>query len=821
MPIVWIGVSVGLVFCIWNFLAGSAGISLSGQVLFTFGHLFRVGLPVVALALALLSLSYVARALRYQVIARLQGERMPLLVALQAILIGRSITLVTPMAVGGGQAFSYWVMMDHGITWRTSGLIVIITTFLDFIFFTVISSIFVFFGSLGGSSSLANDILFYKIFFWTCLAGLATICSVCFMMTPIGVLFIRPIAVLLGTLPFWEAHDLEFRMLAWSESCCRFFCKLFRSFPTLVYIVVLTVLGILPHYLGINFLLQKMGVNFGTWHGVLRQIFINTASLFGSPGAGTVTGDFGFQYFYNGHCDSETLLSCNMVFNAFCFWIPILAGLVVALFVIRRARGKCVVPIYLTRQFLAENATVERIRVRCDDGMCEERHVGNDGSFVFSVAGGTRCSISVILRDGEEMQLVQDYKPRRNGCCKPLEIGREDPWPFAHSLPIGAILKARLYRHAVGFLVPFIRRRIMKNRKLLSKREGARIGIPTDAYGKGLTSAMKNLVTNFWDKCGRKEKTFILKTVRGYLESRVLRVAAKKKDGSWMPALMSLQVTDACNIRCKGCQVSCNGSPDKLARYRVLRYLLSDFHAEGGRHVLLLGGETTLLGDYLLKLVHEFDDITFALFSNALLLDEKYVRALGRHDNVLPIFSIDGTPLDTEWRRGKGVFEKVLKAQEWCNRHGLLNGISIMLHEGNAQSLRDNKFMMSGFGLSHKFVLFTTYTDTYGRKDLTPLKLPLQCEFYDQVCALRRDLGYPFYMLPQDEMYVHNGCAAGIGIFHVTERGTITPCPFMFAADMSANVVSLGLKEALRKVTCTCGEKMCLANSVKHGRSTC
>ena len=821
MPIIWTGVSLGLVLCIWNFLTHSAGISLAEQVRSTVGHLFHVGLPVVTLAFALLALSYVARALRYQVIARLQGERMPLRVALRAILIGRSITLVTPTAVGGGQMFSYWVMMDHGITWRTSGLIVILTTFLDFIFFTAISSIFVFFCPLDCPSSLSNDILFHKIFFWTCLAGVATICSVSFMMRPIGVLLIRPIAALLGKLPFWETHDLEFRMLAWSVFCRRFFCKLFRSFPSLASIAGLTALGILPHYLGINFLLQKMGVALGTWQGVLRQIFINTASLFWSPGAGTVTGDFGFQFFYNGHCNSESLLACNMVFNAFCFWVPILAGLVVALFVIGRSHAKCVVPIYLTRQFLAENATVAKIRVRCDDGTCQERQVGTEGNFVFSVDGGKRCSISVILRDGEEMPLVQDYLPEHKVCCKPLEIGKEDPWPFARSLSVGAILKARLYRHAVWFLVPFIRQRIMKNRKLLNRREGARIGIPTDAYGKSLTSAMKNLVTNFWDRCGRKEKSLILKAVSGYLESRVLRISAKKRDGSWMPALMSLQITDACNIRCKGCQVSCNGIPDKVARYRVLRYLLSDFHAEGGRHVLLLGGETTLLGDYLLKLVHEFDDITFVLFSNALLLDEKYVVALGRHDNVLPIFSIDGTPTDTEWRRGKGVFEKVLKAQKWCNRQGLLNGVSIMLHEGNAQSLRDNKFMMSGFGLSHKFVMFTTYTDTYGRKDLTPLSLPLQNEFYNQVCTLRRDLGYPFYMLPQDEMYVHNGCAAGIGIFHVTERGTITPGPFMFATDMSANVVSLGLKEALRRVTCTCGGKACSANFVKHGRNKC
>ena len=159
------------------------------------------------------------------------------------------------------------------------------------------------------------------------------------------------------------------------------------------------------------------------------------------------------------------------------------------------------------------------------------------------------------------------------------------------------------------------------------------------------------------------------------------------------------------------------------------------------------------------------------------------------------------------------MYEKVLDAQKMLNRHHLLNGISVMLHRDNAQMLRDIGFLKTGFGLAHQFVMFVTYTNTYNHNDVQALDLPGQMEFYRDICA-ERQKGYPFYFLPQDEMFVHDGCGGLKGLFHLDDEGNLMKCPFSFDKIAYKNVAAVGFKKVFSSISANNDSSICTANFV-------
>ncbi len=751
---------------------------------------------------ALFALSMLARGFRYKLLARSIGERISLGTSLKAIFIGRAYTLITPTALFGGQPISYYVLNLSGVKWKTSGMLLIMTTMLDFLFFLLASPLLCF---MIGKSNFLGCYYFLPFFIAT------TIASWFLFVTISPCLFghcgwiIRLYGSICRRIPFCKRFDLESALKGWVDSSHQSICAINKSFLSILGIVVLTILAFIPHYLGVFAVLHGVGVNIDMHECLLRTVLVNFTTLLFSPGAGSVTGDIGFIALFSQYLSQDCLLGMDMVFNGLCYWIPIAIGLVFSVFFLLRS-SQSVVQFHFSDNFLAINNSIAKLVLK-SDGSVQECPVATEKDYMFIVENNSDNELSALI-DGK-LETLYRFKATQD--CQTIEFGKRDFPDYDDGFSWKTILKASLSRRLVRMLFPYFHHRLKQRKPLLPRWMGNMLKISEKTYGKTLADSLHALL-KVWDTWDGPRRRLVRAAVSGYVESSILRADLRDREKWWMPALLSLQVTNDCNLHCRGCQVSCVKRPNVESRYRSLMNFLREFHSYGGRHVLLLGGEPLMLGERLIDLTSAFPDMTFVLFTNATLFTETIARKIAKRNNVVTLLSVDGTPEETTYRRGPHVFEKVLEAQSVLNKHHLLNGISVMLHRDNAQLLRDLGFLKSGFGLAHQFVMFVTYTNTYGHTDVQALDLPSQMAFYRDVCE-ERQRGYPFYFLPQDEMFVHGGCGGMRGIFHINEDGNLVKCPFSFDKVEYRNLAESGFKKAFQNSSC--GQcSTCTANFV-------
>ncbi len=157
---------------------------------------------------------------------------------------------------------------------------------------------------------------------------------------------------------------------------------------------------------------------------------------------------------------------------------------------------------------------------------------------------------------------------------------------------------------------------------------------------------------------------------------------------------LELQITNACNLRCKHCYLD-PGERQELAPETVRR-VLSEFEDLQGLRVLITGGEPLLhsrfaaindiLADYSLRTV---------LFTNGTLLSRSMIRELKTHEIQV---SIDGLEKSHDALRGAGSFEKTLSAARLALDAGLEVSVSTMVHAGNLGEFDDLEQLCKSMG---------------------------------------------------------------------------------------------------------------------------
>ncbi len=142
---------------------------------------------------------------------------------------------------------------------------------------------------------------------------------------------------------------------------------------------------------------------------------------------------------------------------------------------------------------------------------------------------------------------------------------------------------------------------------------------------------------------------------------------------------LELQITDACNLRCKHCYI--DGTTRNDLPPRVVRDILTEFEGMQGLRVMLTGGEPLLhnrfeevnemLPDFFLRKV---------LFTNGVLLKKDLLKSL-KVDEIQ--ISIDGLEKAHDALRGSGTYVRSMRALRQALDAGFDVSISTMVHRGN------------------------------------------------------------------------------------------------------------------------------------------
>ena len=111
---------------------------------------------------------------------------------------------------------------------------------------------------------------------------------------------------------------------------------------------------------------------------------------------------------------------------------------------------------------------------------------------------------------------------------------------------------------------------------------------------------------------------------------------------------------------------------------------------------VISGGEPLLWksdGKDLLDLGRENPDNYFMFYTNGTLIDKKMAARLAEVGNLTPAISVEGFAEETDERRGKGVFKKILEAMANLREVGVPFGISVTATRHNVEKIVSDEFV--------------------------------------------------------------------------------------------------------------------------------
>lgn len=249
-----------------------------------------------------------------------------------------------------------------------------------------------------------------------------------------------------------------------------------------------------------------------------------------------------------------------------------------------------------------------------------------------------------------------------------------------------------------------------------------------------------------------------------------------------------------CNLNCAGCYSRSYSAKDEL-NFSELDGILEEAKGMGIYFITISGGEPFIRKD-LLDLYEKHNDLFFHVYSNGSLIDRGMAERLERPGNVAVMISLEGWEEETDARRGKGVFIKVMEAMDNLRQAGVLFGFSLTAHRHNFESISSPEFIDMLMGKGCYMGWYFMYIPVGKDPDIGFMLTPEQRnEMRNRVNFLRNTRPIFIGDFWNDGPYADGCIAGGQKYLHINAKGEVEPCVFIhFATD---NIRNKSLKEAL------------------------
>lgn len=252
------------------------------------------------------------------------------------------------------------------------------------------------------------------------------------------------------------------------------------------------------------------------------------------------------------------------------------------------------------------------------------------------------------------------------------------------------------------------------------------------------------------------------------------------KEDIKVPFVILLSPSMRSDLRCTGCYETDYTKKAGLSFEEVDR-TVKEARELGVHYIAVLGGDPFLI-DYMYKIYEKYDDVMFTPFTNGTLFNEEVGDKLAELGNVIPMFSLEGFEEETDKRRGRGTFSKVMSGMEILKDRGIPFGIFSATSRDNMEVVSSKKFIdmliRKGSRLSWYFIDMPV-----GDKPNVDLMLkPEQrIELGRRIRNLRRTQPYFAIDFFNDAPYV-GGCIPGKYYFHINSNGDVEPSIFAHIA---------------------------------------
>ena len=296
-----------------------------------------------------------------------------------------------------------------------------------------------------------------------------------------------------------------------------------------------------------------------------------------------------------------------------------------------------------------------------------------------------------------------------------------------------------------------------------------------------------------------RETAFMLKFAAASKAASKKRREAEDA-GEHIPPFLIASITSQCNLHCAGCYSRCNNATvdaapvEQLSDEEWLR-IFDEADELGISFILLAGGEPMLRRD-IIEAAGKKPNILFPIFTNGTFIDKRYFALFDRCRNLIPIMSIEGEKEITDARRGKGVYESLIRSMDEFKRRGLIFGASVTVTTRNLKEVCSDSFLKKFSDRGCKAVVFVEFVPvTEEARELAPGDEEREY-LRREIERLREEHPEMVYIsFPGDEKSSGGCVAAGRGFFHINSHGGAEPCPFSPYSDV--NIRDSSLRKAM------------------------
>jgi MoaA/NifB/PqqE/SkfB family radical SAM enzyme len=316
-------------------------------------------------------------------------------------------------------------------------------------------------------------------------------------------------------------------------------------------------------------------------------------------------------------------------------------------------------------------------------------------------------------------------------------------------------------------------------------------------YTGALNKSLKVFFNNAWKITLTRpgQAFYFLQTVQWQRKAAKVR-AEMDRQGIQVPPIVIYSITERCNLRCKGCyaQALHNLTAPEMSTEKM-RQTIREARELGVGFMVLAGGEP-LVRREILNIIEEFKDMIFFVFTNGTLINDVLADRIQRLRNIVPIVSLEGNQVETDWRRGKGVFQSVEGVIKRLKERHVFFGTSITMTGRNFYTLVDGQLIKDLYKSGCKLFFFMEYTPTDPTTQDWEVTDTHRKIMAATVADFRKKYSALFVNLPDDEKDSGGYLSSGRGFVHISAQGDVEPCPFAPYSD--TNLREATLKEALQ-----------------------
>lgn len=264
--------------------------------------------------------------------------------------------------------------------------------------------------------------------------------------------------------------------------------------------------------------------------------------------------------------------------------------------------------------------------------------------------------------------------------------------------------------------------------------------------------------------------------------------------GYYPPGTLVISPSMWCPLKCYGCYAGSYDPKESLSLDDV-ESILRQAYDLGMRFIVVSGGEPFAWPPFMVML-ERHPEFIFQVYTSGLFLDDATVDRLAELGNCFPSISCEGFEAETDARRGRGAFQKVVRAMDRLRERGVFFTFSATVTRQNFDVVTSEAFIdfwiERGCLVGWYFIYMPIGRDPH--LDLMPTP-EQRVEMSWRIKRFRETKGVFLIDFWNDGEH-SGGCIAGARKYlHINNRGDVEPCVFChFATD---NIRRTPLAEAM------------------------